>query len=298
MSAFPFLGKAQTDYVLNGNMTGTALNYVSQSSGVNSPAAGTNPGWTAYFSSTTSVNRGLDIVTTTDVVQGDVIKITTTGNNTDLANNARLVQRLCVSGSTALAPIGLPVGVYTLKFKARATSTTSTTLVATLRSTASNTPAFLINGYTTGTYPASKSITFTDQAWAEYTVDFDLTKTVTSFAPSPTITTGLTANQYPVICFSIQSPVGAECMVDDVSFINKSPSGLNDIYSNQNQIKYQELGKSLIFSDVQGKVFIYDAIGKVVKVLQSENNEAVFNISHSGLYIVRNGNRTSKFEIN
>ena len=298
MLVFPFIGNAQTDYVLNGNMTGSALNYVSQATGVSSPTAGTNPGWSAYFSSTTSVNRGLDIVTTTDGVQGDVIKITSTISNTDLANNARLVQRLCVSGSTALAPIGLPVGVYTLKFKARATSATSTNLVATLRSTASNTPAFLINGYITGSYPASKSITFTDQAWAEYTVDFDLTKTVTSFASSPTITTGLTANQYPVICFSIQSPAGAECMVDDVSFVNKSISGLNDIYSNENQIKYQRLGKSLIFSDVQGKVFIYDTMGKVVKVLLSENNEAILNISRPGLYIVRNGNRTSKLEIN
>ena len=101
-----------------------------------------------------------------------------------------------------------------------------------------------------------------------------------------------------MICFSIQSPAGAECMVDDVSFVNKSISGLNDIYSNENQIKYQRLGKSLIFSDVQGKVFIYDTMGKVVKVLLSENNEAILNISRPGLYIVRNGNRTSKLEIN
>jgi hypothetical protein len=293
--SFSFYTVAQTDYVLNGNTNGSALKHINRLTGLATTTAGTNPGWSAYFGSTL-INQGLDIVTTKDgASQDSVIKITSTGTNSDLANNARLIQRLCVSGSTALAPIGLPVGVYTLKFKARATTSNATDLVVTLRSSGNNMPAYVINGYVSGANFASKSIIFTDQAWAEYTVEFDLTRTASDFTFSKsTFVNGITANQYPVICFSLQSASGAECMIDDVSFIKKSTTGLNDVTYKENQIKYSRQGNSLLFNDVQGKVYIYDTMGKLVDILQSENNKATLNIATSGLYIIRNGNRVSK----
>jgi len=199
----------QIDYILKGNMSGTSLNYINQSETVNTPAPGS--GWAGYFGG--SANRALDIVSAVDSDtgsgQGDVIKITSTGANTDITNNARLAQRIS----------SMPAGHYRLKFKAKATTTNSTILVPTVRVGANNVPAFVLKNYSSCGVPTHKTFTLT-QTWTEYYVDYDLTKTASTLFSSATITSGITANQTPVICFSLQSPAGAELMIDDVSFIS------------------------------------------------------------------------------
>lgn len=284
---------AQTDYVINGSMTGTTLNYVNQATSVGTPSAGT--GWGAYFGGS-SPYQALDIVSTTDPIQGGVIQISANTRNlginsaANMALNARLVQRL---NST-------PVGSYRLKFKAKSITSDVTTLVVIVRSTASGTPAFVVDGYTSGSGLATGFVYITvpgNQTWADYYADFDLTRTASTFVASPTIAT-LTANQTPVIGFQLETAAtGPGVMLDDVSFIVKSfytalegptfneKNNITAVVSGTNQIKV---------SNVDGVVSIYNSIGKLIGQKTAIINTTDFMVNGSGLYIISNGKNKTK----
>ncbi|WP_353135442.1 T9SS type A sorting domain-containing protein [Pseudopedobacter sp.] len=221
-----FSSKAQ---VINGNMSGTNLNYVNQSTTVNTPGAGN--GWGVFFGGT-EANQNLDIVSTTDTDagsgQGTVIKLTATGQNTDIANNARLVQRLSTLTSNN--------SVYRLTFKAKATTANTTILAPSLRVSYNSLPAVVLNGYDGIGLPAHIPITLT-QSWAEYYVDYDLSRHVAgSMTSSGTFSTGQTAPT-PAICFSLQcsateATAGIGVMIDDVSFTSLSTTPIELISFN------------------------------------------------------------------
>ncbi len=216
--------KAQTNLVLNGDMTGTSLNYVNVSQNYATPAPGT--GWAGYYGSA----RPLDIVSVKDGTN-DIIKLTATAANTDITNNPRLVQRL-----TSLTP-----GNYRLTFKVKTINSNTTKIRPTIRSTGSSTPGYLLKDYTTG-FPCFKDFTVSTE-WTEYSVDFDLTTTSSSlhtYAGS-TIISGITDDQTPVICFSLQNTTteitnagaaGIGIMIDDVSFTSLSTTPIELISFN------------------------------------------------------------------
>lgn len=229
--------KAQTNLLLNGDMTGTNLNYVNVNTNVSTPAAGPASGWAAFYGS----SRPLDIVSVKDGTN-DVIKLTATAANTDITNNPRLVQRLA-----ALAP-----GNYRLTFKVKTINSNTVKIRPTVRSTGSNTPGYLIKDYTTG-FPCFKDITVSTD-WTEYSIDFDLTTTSSNLHTydSANIISGITVNQYPVICFSLQSTAmeitnagaaGVGVMIDDVSFISLSTTPIELISFNG---KVDKLGNSAL----------------------------------------------------
>ena len=211
--------KAQTNLIKDGNMTGTGAN-LSTPSSMGTISAGF--GWAVYWGSA-DPQKCLSIQSVIDGGngQGAVVKITAatygttgTGMNSDVLNNARLVERL----STILAG---SLGTYNVKFKAKATNATSTQMTVSLRSSASNTPAYVLDGYSGTETPAHIIITLT-QSWADYSVNFDLTKTVGSFAVN-SATSPVSTNQQPIVCFgmnnsSLSSPA-QEYMIDDVTII-------------------------------------------------------------------------------
>ena len=284
---------AQTDYVVNGSMTGTTLNYVGQATSVGTPSAGT--GWGAYFGGS-SPYQALDIISTTDPIQGGVIEISANTRNlginsaANMALNARLVQRL---NST-------PVGSYRLKFKAKSITAEVTTLVVILRSTASGTPAFVTDGYVSGSGTATGFVYITipgNQTWADYSADFDLTRTASTFVASPTIVT-LTANQTPVIGFQLETAAtGPGVMLDDVSFIVKtiSTSVENPSDNTKNSIFAVITGSNqLRVKNVNGQVSVYNSSGKLVGQKVAVNNSIDFVVNGSGVYIISNGNNKIK----
>ncbi len=227
--------KAQTNLLLNGDMTGTNLNYVNVSQNYGTPTAGT--GWAGYYGSL----RPLNIVSKTDndtnSGQGDAIQLTATAANTDIANNPRLVQRLSPT----------PVGIYRLKFKAKATTGTITTVIPTLRSSANNVPGYVLKDYNGTGIPTHQSFVLTN-TWTEYIIDYDLTKTAAELKSGAIITSGITANQFPVICFSLQcsaeeATAGVNVMIDDVSFISLSTTPIELISFNG---KVDKLGNSAL----------------------------------------------------
>ena len=211
--------KAQTNLIKDGDMTGTGANLSTPSSmGTISPGSG----WAVYWGSA-DPQKCLSIQSVTDGGngQGAVVKITAatygtlgTGMNSDVSNNARLEERL----NSILA---VNLGTYNVKFRAKATNATATQMTVSLRSSGSNTPAYVLDGYTgTGT-PAHIIVTLT-QSWADYSVNFDLTKTVTSFAAN-SATTPVSTYQQPIVCFGMNnSSLGSpaqEYMIDDVTII-------------------------------------------------------------------------------
>ena len=211
--------KAQTNLIKDGDMTGTGAN-LSTPSSMGTISAGS--GWAVYWGSA-DAQKCLSIQSVTDGGngQGAVVKITAatygtlgTGMNSDVTNNARLEERL----NSILA---VNLGTYNVKFRAKAINATATQMTVSLRSSGSNTPAYVLDGYTgTGT-PAHIIITLT-QSWADYSVNFDLTKTVTSFAVNSATTT-VSTSQQPIVCFGMNnSSLGSpaqEYMIDDVTII-------------------------------------------------------------------------------
>lgn len=247
--------KAQSNLLLNGDMTGTSLNYVNVNANVSTPAAGA--GWAGYYGSLRPLNIVSTIDDDTNSGQGDIIQLTATGANTDIANNPRLVQR---TSST-------PVGVYRLKFKAKATTSNTTTVIPTVRSSANNVPGYVLKEYDGTGIPTHQSFVITN-TWMEYIVDYDLSKTASALNSSAIITSGITASQYPAICFSLQcsateATAGVGVMIDDVSFISLSTTpielisfnGKVDKFGNSALLEWKTASNSLMkFIDVEKSI--------------------------------------------
>jgi len=231
---------AQTDYVIDGGMTNGVLAYASNPGApsnmlidyVDQTAAigvsGSGNSWGAYFSAT---YHGIDLKHVTDPagIQGTVTQISanTKTANASVIYDSRLTQRL------ASVPLS-STHVYRLSFKAKSISALTTpVLIVTLRTSASNVPAFIINGYTTGNataLPASASFTgISATDWTEYSVDFDLSQMVSSFTPtaSPVITANAATTAIPVIGFQLSNATVATASnaigvyIDDVKFKKK-----------------------------------------------------------------------------
>jgi hypothetical protein len=85
-----------------------------------------------------------------------------------------------------------------------------------------NVPAFVLRGYSGSGIPTHSPISLT-QSWVEYSIEYDLTRSASALAATATITSGITANQTPVVSFSLsctatEATAGVELMIDDVSF--------------------------------------------------------------------------------
>ena len=209
--------KAQTNMIINSDMAGLNLNYIGANltTTVPSPAIG-KTGWAGYYGSLKSLN-----ITSVfdDSAHKDVIKLTATGPLLNIQDNPRLVQR-----------IKCPAGLYRLTFWAKSTNSIEAKLAVSVRSTGNNVPAYLINGYendgTNNISPVHKLIPLTQQ-WKQYTVDFNLNKTVNSFklpVGEPLLLSDTRGTQYPVVCFNLVQAKdinGSEIMVTDVNFFLK-----------------------------------------------------------------------------
>lgn len=300
MCTVTFNSVAQTNYVTRGDMTGTTLNYVNQASSVLSPTAGANSGWVGVFGGSVPY-QALDIVSTTDTDtgsgRGDVIQITANSKNSgvnsaaNMSLNARLLQRLAST----------PISTYRLKFKAKAITSDATTLVVNLRSTNNNVPAYVLDGYDSNSTLATGFTTFTPtQTWADYTVDFDMSRTVSTLAASPTIA-ATTGSQYPSICFQLQSAAtGPGVMIDDVSFelksvytaelnlYNKNESSITAVITGLNQVRIE---------NVKGLVSIFNSVGKLIDQKLAVNNLVNFTVKERGVYLISNGKNKLKIII-
>jgi Domain of unknown function (DUF4627) len=209
--------KAQTNLIKNSNMSGLNLNYIGANltTTVPSPAIGMT-GWAGYYGSLKPLNITFVF---DDSAHKDAIKLTATGPLLNIQDNPRLVQR-----------IKCPAGVYRLTFWAKSTNSIEAKLAVSVRSTGNNVPAYLINGYendgTNNISPVHKLI-FLTQQWKQYSVDFNLNKTVDSFklpTGEPLLLSDTHGMQYPVICFNLVQAKdinGSEIMVTDVNFFLK-----------------------------------------------------------------------------
>lgn len=294
-----------TNYVLKPDMTSSGINFVNQTLNTNSTgatiASGVNSGWVAVYLNS-SASAAVDFLTMSDPDlgsgQGDVIQLISSSTKNSgvnsfstLSTNARLIQRFA----------NVPVGTYTLKFKAKAINSSPVTLVALMRQSANSLPVYVLDGYDEAAGVATGFKNFTpDQTWTEYVAYFDLTRTVTLFTASATTTSS--AGTSPSICFQILSTAsGQGVLIDDVSLtagidvatqvekVNMSTESIiTAIASGNSQVKVD---------NVKGKVSIYNSCGTLIDQKTAVNNSTVLNVHGKGVYIISNGENKLKIII-
>jgi len=258
--------------------------------------------WGFQYGGTSYRNIDFSTIADPDNTSGQVTvaSITSSGGNTfgaspvngNLGSLARLGQRIS----------GVPVGTYTVQFRAKvnsawlsANAATAGTcrLVLILRSTpTSNSPAFVTTTGTSNGYAEFPAIT--DQ-WVTYSAVFDLSNTLATYNGSPAV--AVTATQNPVITFTIISPTtgGKTVYIDDVTFTAASgtTTAVNSV-SEDSKIAAVVTYNQMKVSNVTGLVSIYNSLGKLVAQKTAVSNSVDFDINGTGIYIISNNGKKIK----
>jgi len=192
--------------------------------------------WGVEFGNNGGAGRRVDIATVADpadaantvasmtnsIVNASAIN---TGTANDLSVNPRLAQKI----------VGVPVGTYTVTFKAKgnvawvADNGLSYLALIIRQNGVSNLPAYVIastvapGSITTSSANGFAPFNGITSTWQTFSATFDLSTSCSTLASGATIAT-YTANQNPVISFVIVTPAAAGRIVyiDDVTFMRTS----------------------------------------------------------------------------